>query len=182
MAISNLQRGNFVNLSIMPQTKSISPRLSPTTLSPTNINSFPFDELMTTTCPTKCIVPDLIGKILRFEGYYFKSEHVLCTRAFSVATVSTTVNDGEFPPGSTELDDETGHNCKMSKEQYRAFTRLVLGLDNNTWANQRTECAFRNLILQDLDAMLYYFDMDWQVRGEPVSPPGDITDMAIILT
>ena len=69
----------------------------------------------------------------------------------------------------------------MSKEQYRAFTRLVLGLDNNTWDNQCTECAFCNLILQDLDAMLYYFDTDWQVCSKPVSPPGDITYMVIIL-
>ncbi len=69
----------------------------------------------------------------------------------------------------------------MSKEQYPVFTQLVLGLDSNTWANQHMKCAFCNLILQDLDAMLYYFDTDWQVHGKPVSLPGDITDMAIIL-
>jgi hypothetical protein len=136
--------------------------------SPTNVNSFPFDGWMTTTHPTKCIVPGQIGKILGFEDYHFESKHVLCTRAFSAAAVSTTVNDGEFPPGSTKLDDEIGNNCKMSKEQYRVFTRLALGLDDNTWANQCTECAFRNLILQNLDAMLYYFNMDWQVHSKPV--------------
>ncbi len=138
----------------MPQTKSISPRLSPMMPSPTNVNSFPFDGWMMTTCPTKCVVPGQIGKILGFEDYYFKSKRVLCTQAFSVNAVSTTVDDGEFPPGSTKLDNETGNNCKMLKEQYRAFIWLVLGLDNNTWANQHMECAFRNLILQDLDAML----------------------------
>ena len=83
-------------------------------------------------------------------------------------------------PLSTELDDETGHNCKMSKDQYQAFTQLFLGLDNNTWANQCTECVFCNLILQDLNAILYYFDTDWQVCGKPMSPPDEITDIAII--
>ena len=56
---------------------------------PPNVNSFPFDGWMTTTRPTKCVVTGQIGKILRFEDYYFQSEPVLCTRAFSVATVST---------------------------------------------------------------------------------------------
>ncbi len=88
-----------------------------------------------TTRPTKCVVPGQIGKILGFEDYYFESKCVLCTQAFLAAAVSTTVDDGEFPPGSTELNNETGHNCKMSKEQYRVFTWLVLGLDNDTWAN-----------------------------------------------
>jgi hypothetical protein len=58
---------------------------------------------------------------------------------------------------------------------------LVLGLDDETWANHRTESALRNMILQDLDVLLYYFDMDWQVNGTPNSPPGDLKDIAIIL-
>ncbi len=29
--------------------------------------------------------------------------------------------------------------------------------------------------------MMYYFDMDWQVNGKPVSLPGNLTDIAIIL-
>jgi hypothetical protein len=43
---------------------------------------------------------------------------------------------------------------------------LVLGLDDETWANHRTESALRNMILQDLDVQLYYFDMDCKVWGE----------------
>ncbi len=70
----------------------------------------------------------------------------------------------------------------MSKKQYQVFTWLVLDLDNNTWSNQRTKCAFCNLILQNLDAMLYYFDTDLQVRGKPVSLSGDNMDMAVIFT
>ncbi len=82
---------------------------------------------------------------------------------------------------STELDDETGHNCKMPQDQYRTFSWLVLGLDDETWANHRTESALCNLILQDLDALLYYFDTDWRVLDKPMSLPREITDMAIIL-
>jgi hypothetical protein len=50
-----------------------------------------------------------------------------------------------------------------------------------TWEGHRTEGAFCNAILQDLDAMLYYYDTDWQVNGKPVSLPGDLMDMATIL-
>lgn len=105
----------------------------------------------------------------------------LCTRTFSVATVSTTFNDGESPPGSTELNNETGHNCKMSTDQYQSFTRLVLGFDDDTWANHHTKSALRNMILLDVDSMLYYFHTDWQVNGKNVLLPGNLVDMAIIL-
>jgi hypothetical protein len=158
--------------------KSARPPKAP---SPTNVNSFPVDGWMMTTHPTTRIVPDKTGKIIRYEDYYFESKRILCTQAFLVATVSTTVDDGESPPGSTKLDNKTGHNCRMSKEQYRSFCRLVLGLNDNTWGNYRSEGALCNLILQDLDAMMYYFDTDWQVSGKPVLLPGDIPNMARIL-
>ncbi len=58
---------------------------------------------------------------------------------------------------------------------------MVLGLDNETWANHCTESALRNMILQDLDALLYYFDTDWQTNGTPILPPGDLKVIAIIL-
>ena len=60
--------------------------------------------------------------------------------------------------GSTELDDETGHKCKMPHSLYRIFCTSVLGLPLDSWAITRSEAAFKNLILQDLDAMMYYFD------------------------
>ncbi len=69
----------------------------------------------------------------------------------------------------------------MTKEQYRTFTKLVLGLDDDTWAKYRTESTFCNMILQDLDALLYYFDMDWHVNGMLTSPPGNVMYIAIIL-
>jgi hypothetical protein len=152
---------DFIPLSTMPKytTKSACPPKAP---SPTNVNSFPVNGWMMTTRPASSIVPGCIGKILSYEDYYFKSKCVLCTRAFLVAAISTTVDDGDFPPESTKLNDEMGHNCKMTKEQYRAFCRLVLGLDDDTWANYCSEGALHNMILQDLDvdAMMYYYNTD----------------------
>ncbi len=109
--------------STMSKNMSKHPRPSPLNApSPTNVASFPFNGWMTTTRPTKCIVPGRIGQIIDYKDYYFESERVLCTQAFLVTTVSTTIDNDEFPPGSTELDEETGHNCKMTKIQYRDFT------------------------------------------------------------
>ena len=66
-------------------------------------------------------------------------------------------NISRLIPGSTELDDETGHKCKMPHSLYRIFCTSVLGLPLDSWAITRLEAAFKNLILQDLDAMMYYF-------------------------
>ena len=73
--------------------------------SPTNVASFPSNGWMTTTRTTKCIVSSCISQIIGYEDYYFKDERVLCTRAFSITAVSTTIDDGDLPPGITELDE-----------------------------------------------------------------------------
>jgi hypothetical protein len=82
--------------------------------SPTNVASFPTEGWLSTNRPTKCIVPSHINDIIGYEDYYIEDEQVLCTCAFSIAAVATTIDDGTYPPGSTELNDKTGHNCKMS--------------------------------------------------------------------
>jgi hypothetical protein len=136
---------------------------------------------MSTTRSIKCIVSGRIGNIVGYDDYYFEKECILCTRAFSVAVVATTINDGASPPGSTKLDDETGHNCKMSRELNKSFTSLVLRIDHDSWANACTKSTFRNLILQDINAIMYYYDTDNYVKGYPISLPGDLTNMACIL-
>jgi hypothetical protein len=90
---------------------------------------------MSTTRPTKCVVSSRIGDIIGYDDYYFEIERILCTHIFSVADIATTINDDASPPGSTKFDDKTGHNCKMSRELYKSFTLLVLGIDHNSWAN-----------------------------------------------
>jgi hypothetical protein len=149
--------------------------------SPTNVSNFPIEGWMSTTCPTKCVISGRIGDIIGYDNYYFENECILCTHVFSVAAIATTIDDGASLPGSTKLDDKTGHNCKMSCELYKSFTLLVLGIDHDSWANACTESTFRNLILQDIDAIMYYYDTDNYVNGHPISLPGNLTDMARIL-
>ena len=50
----------------------------------------------------------------------------------------------------------------------------------DSWAITRSEAAFKNLILQDLDAMMYYFDTNTYCKNKPISLPGDLKDMATI--
>jgi hypothetical protein len=102
-------------------------------ISPTKVNAFPSEGWMTRTRPIECTVSSHIGDVIGFNDYYFEAERVLCTRAFSTSAVGTTVHDGESPPGSNELDNETGHNCKMLHSLYRICTS-VLGLPLDSWA------------------------------------------------
>jgi hypothetical protein len=76
---------------------------------------------MAATCPIKCVVPGRIRIILGYKDYYFVNKKVLCTSAFSSAAVLSTIDDGATPPGSTELNNEMGQNCKLMKEQHCSF-------------------------------------------------------------
>ncbi len=70
----------------------------------------------------------------------------------------------------------------MPKALYKAFCHHVLGLPPNSWASHQTEMAFRNLIIQDLDAMMFYYNTDcYDVNQVPFSYLGDQKDMARIL-
>ena len=91
-----------------------------------------------------------------------------------------TIDDGESPPGSTKLDDETGHNCKMPHCHYRIFCTSIIGVPLDSWAITQLEAAFKNLILHDLNVMMYYFNTDTYYKNEPISLPGDLKDMATI--
>jgi hypothetical protein len=160
--------------------KSLSPPRKKTP-SPTNVSHFPTDGWMSNTCPTTCGVSGRIGTIIGYEDYYLKNEHVLCTCVLSVAAIATTIDDGASPLGSTELDDEMGHNCKMSKKIYTSFGLLVLGLNHDSWATACTERAFCNLLIQDIDTMMYYWDTVNYVNGATALLPDDRLDMARIL-
>ena len=124
MIIHTLPHTNYTNMTKRQQK-------SP---SPTNVNAFPSEGWMTRTRPIACTVSGRIGDIIGFDDYYFEAERVLCTHAFSISAVGTTVDDDESPPGSTELDDETGHNCKMPHNLYHIFCTSVLGLPLDSWA------------------------------------------------
>jgi hypothetical protein len=170
MIVHTLSHTNYINMTKCQQK-------SP---SPTNLNAFPSERWMTRTRPIACTVSGHIGNIIGFNDYYFEAERVLCTCMFSTSTARMTVDDGESPPGSTELDDKTGHNCKMPHNLYRIFCTSVLGLPSDSWAVTHMEAAFKNLLLHDLDAMMNYFDTDTYYKNAPVSLPGDCKDMATI--
>jgi hypothetical protein len=73
------------------------------------------------------------------------------------------------PPGSTKLEDETGHSCKMPHKLKHTFCTRVMGLPSDSWwAASRTEAAFKNLLLHDINAILYYFDTDIYGNCGPV--------------
>jgi len=58
-----------------------------------------------------------------------------------------------------------------------------LGLYYDTWALHCTERTFRNLIIQDLDTIMYYWDSDiFNMDCKPISHRGDRWDMARELT
>jgi hypothetical protein len=122
-----------------------------------------------------------MGKIIGFEDYYFENKHILCMRAFSVAAVISMINDGTSPTGSTKLDDETGHNCKMLSTLYKSFCHVALSLNHNSWAITQFESAFCNLILQDNNCLVYYYDADTYCKSMPFSYNGDLTNMSRIL-
>jgi hypothetical protein len=68
----------------------------------------------------------------------------------------------------------------MPHDLYRAFCTNVLGLPLDSWAATRMEAAFKNLLLHNLDAIMYSFDINTYFNNAPVSLPGDLKDMATI--
>jgi hypothetical protein len=157
------------------------------TPSPTNVDAFLSEGWAVKEHPIHAVVPGRKNNIIGFNNYYFLHKRVLCTRAFSASAVASTIDDGAFPPGSTELDDKTGHNCQMPRTLYRAFCALVLGLPSESWTNTCSEATFRNMLLQDLDAILHYYAVSYSGPtgdhgiNEPISLPGDQAGMAKIL-
>ena len=75
----------------------------------------------------------------------------------------------------------------MPHTLYRTFCELVLRLPSESWANTCLEAAFRNMLLQDLDAILHYYAVTYTSPAsedgfdEPISLPGDQADMARLL-
>ena len=135
----------------------------PKVSSPTNPANFPYEGWVTKERPIRAVVPG------RQNDYYFLHKPVLCTRAFSTSAVASTINGDAYPPGSTELDDETGHNCRMPHTLYHIFCELVLRLPSESWANTRLEAAFHNMLIQDLDAIMHYYAVTYTV---PTSKDG----------
>jgi len=107
-----------------------------------------------------------VNYTLSYQHFYFYQGRVLHTKAFAVvSTTATTFEDGGKPKRSTELDDVTGHNCAMTKEEYTTFAVTVLGLRPGLQHGTRqTERSLLNMLLDNvvpltnLLAAVYLFD------------------------
>jgi hypothetical protein len=98
------------------------------------------------------------GMLISYAHFYFHIGHVLLTHAYTTSTTATTVGDGGNPRGSTELDDESGHNCRMSDEDHHVFAHLVLGLDyrgmgTGSKGHKQRNHSFVNMLLDDFSTI-----------------------------
>jgi hypothetical protein len=96
------------------------------------------------------------GMTISYGHYYFHQDRVLLTHAFATSMTATTVGDGGKPRGSTELDDELGHNFCMTNAEYRTFVHLVFGLDSTQdtigtgdEGYKQHDRSFANMLLAD---------------------------------
>jgi hypothetical protein len=88
---------------------------------------------------------------------HFHNGCVLLTQAFATSTTASTVSNGGHPRGSTELDKETGHNCRMTHKEFQEFGYHVFGLDSlssigsskHSQGFRQTEYSFLNMILSN---------------------------------
>jgi len=96
------------------------------------------------------------GMTILYGHHYFHQDRVLLTHAFVTSTTATTVGDRGKPSGSTELEDESGHNCYMTNAEYQTLGDLVLGLDptqdtigTGNKVYKQHDCSFANMLLAD---------------------------------
>ena len=123
-----------------------------------NVLPSPTNKWSVTSHPIKAKTPGFYNTTISCKHYFFHDSRVLLTQAFAASTTSTTVGDGGSPCGSTKLDEETGHNCKMTANEFQDFALLVLGLDTHSSAFgpskhshgfKQTESSFLNMLLND---------------------------------
>jgi hypothetical protein len=98
------------------------------------------------------------GMPISYPHFYFHNGCVLLTHAYATNMTATTVGDGGNPQGSTELDDKSGHNCRMSEEDYQVFAHLVLGLDyggmgTGSKGHKQRDHSFVNMLLANFSAI-----------------------------
>jgi hypothetical protein len=90
-----------------------------------------------------------LGYHIFYKHFYFHQGRAIHTKAFAPSTTVSTAGDGGKPRGSTELDDETGHNCAMSQDKYVIFTMLVLGLSpGKMHGTKQSDSLFINMLLE----------------------------------
>jgi hypothetical protein len=88
----------------------------------------PTNKWSATTHPIKGEIFGFINSTILYQHFYFHQSRVLHTKALAASTTATTVGNGGKPKGSTKLNNATGHNCAMTKEEYVTFAIIVLNL------------------------------------------------------
>jgi hypothetical protein len=111
---------------------------------------FPTDKWSATTHPIKGEIFGFINSTISYQHFYFHQGRILHTKAFAASTTATTIGNGGKPKGSTELNDATGHNCAMTKEEYVTFAIIVLGLcPDLQHGTRQTGSSLLNMLLGD---------------------------------
>jgi hypothetical protein len=119
---------------------------------PCSLDVFPSltDKWSATTHPIKGEIFGFINSTISYQHFYFHQGFVLHTKVFAISTTARTIGDGDKPKGSTKLDDATGHNCAMMKEEYVTFAIIVLGLRPGLQHGTRqTGSSLLNMLLDD---------------------------------
>ncbi len=110
----------------------------------------PTNKWSATTHPINGEIFGFVNYTISYRHLYFHQDRVLHTKAFTVSTTVMTVGDGDKPKGSTELDNVTGHNCVMTKEEYTTFAMIVLGLRPGLQHGTRqTKRSLLNMLLEN---------------------------------
>jgi hypothetical protein len=136
----------------------------------------PTNKWSATTHPIKGLSFGFLGYHIFYKHFYFHHGRVLYTNAFAPSTTASTVGDGGNPRGSTELDDEIGANCAMSKDDHTLFAMLVLGLrPGKTHGTQRSNGSFVNMLLEDFVSLTNLTNVF------PLNEPSDRKALARIL-
>jgi hypothetical protein len=96
------------------------------------------------------------GMTISYGHYYFHQDCVPLTHAYTTSTTATTVGDGGDPRGSAELNNKSGHNCRMTDAEFRIFAHLVLGLDSahdsidtGSKGHKQRDRSYVNMLLTD---------------------------------
>ncbi len=109
------------------------------------------------THPIQATILGSHGMAISYTHFYFHHGQALLTHAYATSTTATAVGDGGSLQGSTELDDESGHNYQMTNEVFQAFTHLVLGLNSTNESmgttgseeHKQRDHFFVNMLLAD---------------------------------
>jgi hypothetical protein len=122
--------------------------------------------------------------------YYFHDGRVLLTQAFAAGITASTVDDGGHPRGSTELNDETRHNCWMTHKEFQEFEYLIFGLDSDSsiatskhsQGFKQTDYSFLNMMFGDFTTITNLHPVITQeIKGDCHSLTQALTQCTLLL-